>query len=196
MLTFYVNDLLQQLSDPNSPNWTVCPHLLLSSCSILMTCRTLRPAFTASCLFRKPSIRRSHLSWHDCLAVKSSEDSLPLVTIGCGEQPLVLLVRPLLFFNARLLTLSRRSGAYSSWFTTYSKTQTTPDSTLLLNVLNYVVTALTDPALCLQAAVALRNLCDANRKALAPHVAAFGQLHDGLERIPVCIEIPVWFAHT
>ncbi|KAF6748259.1 armadillo-type protein [Ephemerocybe angulata] len=76
-------------------------------------------------------------------------------------------------------------GTYSTWFTLYAKASDTPaDPTLLLNVLNYVVTALTDPALCLQAAIALRNLCDTNRKALAPHIGAFGQLHDGLERIP------------
>lgn len=77
-------------------------------------------------------------------------------------------------------------GTYSTWFTTYPKSPSpSSDSTsLLLNVLNYVVTALTDPALCLQAAVALRNLCDTNRKALAPHVSAFGQLHNGLEGIP------------
>ncbi|TEB20164.1 ARM repeat-containing protein [Coprinellus micaceus] len=83
-------------------------------------------------------------------------------------------------------------GTYSTWFTTYSKYSPPPSSSsvsgdstsLLLNVLNYVVTALTDPALCLQAAVALRNLCDTNRKALAPHIVAFGQLHNGLEGIP------------
>jgi hypothetical protein len=49
----------------------------------------------------------------------------------------------------------------------------------------YVVSALAEPSLCLQAANALRNLCDANRKALAPHIGAFADLHAGLERIPV-----------
>ncbi len=54
-----------------------------------------------------------------------------------------------------------------------------------MNVVGYVVSALTDQSLCLQAASALRNLCDANRKTLAPQIAAFAELHAGLERIPV-----------
>ena len=33
--------------------------------------------------------------------------------------------------------------------------------------------------------MALRNLCEANRKNLAPHIGAFGELHAGLDRIPV-----------
>jgi hypothetical protein len=58
---------------------------------------------------------------------------------------------------------------------------------LLLAALSYVVNALPNQTLCLQAGVALRNLCDANRKALAPHIAAFGELHSGLGSVPVCI---------
>ncbi|KAJ3573233.1 hypothetical protein NP233_g2568 [Leucocoprinus birnbaumii] len=56
--------------------------------------------------------------------------------------------------------------------------------TLLLAALSYVANALPNQGLCLQAGVALRNLCDANRKALAPHIAAFGELHNGLGSIP------------
>ncbi|KAF9456910.1 armadillo-type protein [Collybia nuda] len=70
-------------------------------------------------------------------------------------------------------------GTYSSWFATQSD-----PSNLLMNVVSYVVPALTDPLLCLQAAVALRNLCDANRKVLAPKIAAFAELHAGLGSIP------------
>ena len=33
--------------------------------------------------------------------------------------------------------------------------------------------------------MALRNLCEANRKDLAAHIGAFGELHAGLDRIPV-----------
>ncbi|TFK73053.1 ARM repeat-containing protein [Pluteus cervinus] len=73
-------------------------------------------------------------------------------------------------------------GAYSSWFATQSDAEST--TPLLMNVVGYVVSALTDPSLCLQAASALRNLCDANRKTLAPQIAAFAELHAGLERIP------------
>ncbi|TFK33337.1 armadillo-type protein [Crucibulum laeve] len=76
-------------------------------------------------------------------------------------------------------------GAYASWFATLpAHTPASNEPNLLMTVLGYVVSALTDPSLCLQAAVALRNLCDANRKALAPHIAAFGELHAGLEQIP------------
>ena len=54
-----------------------------------------------------------------------------------------------------------------------------------MGAITYVVPALTDPALCLSAANALRDLCDANRTALAPHISAFGELHAGLTGIPV-----------
>ncbi|KAG6853078.1 hypothetical protein C0991_007008 [Blastosporella zonata] len=71
-------------------------------------------------------------------------------------------------------------GGYSSWFA--SQPNNVPG--LLMSVLTYVASALTDPLLCLQAAIALRNLCDANRKALAPEIGAFGQLHAALGSIP------------
>ena len=77
-------------------------------------------------------------------------------------------------------------GVYSSWFATQSHPP--PSSTepnLLLTVLTYVVSALTDLSLSLSAAVALRNLCEANRKDLAAHIGAFGELHAGLDSIPV-----------
>lgn len=64
-----------------------------------------------------------------------------------------------------------------------------------MTVLGYVVAALTDPSLCLQAALALRNLCDANRKALAPQISAFAELYAGLGSIPVCLSgfvFPHW----
>ncbi|KAF8064415.1 armadillo-type protein [Lyophyllum atratum] len=71
-------------------------------------------------------------------------------------------------------------GTYSSWFAS----QPFETSDLLMSVLTYVASALTDPALCLQAANALRNLCDANRKALAPQIGAFAELHAALGSIP------------
>ena len=73
-------------------------------------------------------------------------------------------------------------GAYSSWFASQPASES---SALLMSVLTYVASALTDPALCLQAANALRNLCDANRKVLAPQIGAFAQLHAALGGIPV-----------
>ena len=51
--------------------------------------------------------------------------------------------------------------------------------------ISYIVSALPEPLLCLPAANALRDVCDANRTALAPHIAAFGELHAGIMNIPV-----------
>ena len=88
-------------------------------------------------------------------------------------------------FNKRFLNLPC-SGAYSTWFTTQSKLPTpTTTPSLLMNAISYVVAALPEPALCLPAANALRDLCDANRVALAPHIGAFAGLHAGLNDIPV-----------
>ncbi|KAH8115086.1 ARM repeat-containing protein [Phellopilus nigrolimitatus] len=69
-------------------------------------------------------------------------------------------------------------GAYATWFTV------PVDNRFLLSTLNYVVQALDEPALCLSAANALRELCDANRTNLANHIADFGQLHARLPMIP------------
>jgi hypothetical protein len=78
------------------------------------------------------------------------------------------------------------SAAYSTWFTTQPKPPTpTSAPSLLMNAISYVVAALPEPALCLPAANALRDLCDANRAALAPHIGAFAELHAGLSDIPV-----------
>ncbi|KAK2462484.1 hypothetical protein APHAL10511_005454 [Amanita phalloides] len=76
-------------------------------------------------------------------------------------------------------------GSYSSWFAT--RPVLPPNSAgpnLLLSALTYIVSALEDTSLCLHAANALRNLCDANRKALAPHISAFGELHARIDNIP------------
>jgi hypothetical protein len=72
-------------------------------------------------------------------------------------------------------------AAYSTWFTKAPTPTSTPS--LLMNAISYVVTALPEPALCLPAANALRDLCDANRAALAPHIGAFAELHAGLSGI-------------
>ncbi|KAI0341153.1 ARM repeat-containing protein [Trametopsis cervina] len=75
------------------------------------------------------------------------------------------------------------SGAYATWFTSQT-TQSPGTPSLLMNSISYVVAALPEPALCLPAANALRDICDANRTALAPHISAFGELHAGLNNIP------------
>ncbi|KAF9228193.1 ARM repeat-containing protein [Gyrodon lividus] len=77
------------------------------------------------------------------------------------------------------------TGTYASWFTTHSIASTpTSSPSLLMNAISYVVAALPEPSLCLPAANALRDLCDANRGALAPHIGAFAELHAGLTGIP------------
>ena len=70
-------------------------------------------------------------------------------------------------------------GSYASWFTTLPAGSSEP----LLAVLGYVAPALSEASLCLPAANALRDLCDANRAVLAPHITAFGELHAGLSRV-------------
>ncbi|KAL6303348.1 ARM repeat-containing protein [Sparassis latifolia] len=76
-------------------------------------------------------------------------------------------------------------GSYNSWFTTQpAQSPDSPTSSLLMNAISYVVSALDQSALCLPAANALRDLCDANRSALAPHIGAFGQLHANLIGVP------------
>ena len=77
-------------------------------------------------------------------------------------------------------------GAYATWFTTqYTPPPGTGPTSLLMNAISYVVSALPEAALCLPAANSLRDICDANRAALAPHISAFGELHAGLANIPV-----------
>ncbi|CAE6366671.1 unnamed protein product, partial [Rhizoctonia solani] len=104
-------------------------------------------------------------------------------------------------------------GAYATWFTTGARTragtpagddgdragpQTTANGAtlavpgantgegagLLLDAVGYVVAALEEPAVCGDAARALKELCDANRVRLAPHIQSFGELHQRLPRIP------------
>lgn len=79
------------------------------------------------------------------------------------------------------------AGSYASWFTTQPQSVTNGPSPLM-NSIQYVVEALSEPSLCLPAANALKGLCDANRMALAPHLHAFGALHASLANIPVRVE--------
>ncbi|KAI0799725.1 ARM repeat-containing protein [Irpex lacteus] len=76
-------------------------------------------------------------------------------------------------------------GAYATWFTTqFTQPPGSGSTSLLMNAISYVVSALPEAALCLPAANSLRDICDANRTALAPHISAFGELHAGLANIP------------
>ncbi|KAJ7087128.1 hypothetical protein C8R44DRAFT_991404 [Mycena epipterygia] len=68
---------------------------------------------------------------------------------------------------------------YAAYFTARA-----PDA--LLPPLRYVLGALADAdrGVCLQAALALRSLCDANRRALAGRIGAFAEVHAGLAGVP------------
>ncbi|KAJ6468925.1 hypothetical protein C8R45DRAFT_1218716 [Mycena sanguinolenta] len=68
---------------------------------------------------------------------------------------------------------------YAAYFTTRA-----PEA--LLAPLGYVLGALRDAdrGICLQAALALRSLCDANRRALAARISAFAEVHAGLGGVP------------
>lgn len=79
----------------------------------------------------------------------------------------------------------QKIGSYASWFTTQPTAPPSAAPSPLMTAISYVVSALSDPSLCLPAANALRNLCDSNRLALAPHISAFGELHASLTGIPV-----------
>ncbi|KAF5368680.1 hypothetical protein D9757_010224 [Collybiopsis confluens] len=74
-------------------------------------------------------------------------------------------------------------GTYASWFAVSSATIPSK-SELLMSAISYVVQSLPDQVLSVHAASALRNLCDANRKALAPRIGAFAELHAGLDQVP------------
>lgn len=63
---------------------------------------------------------------------------------------------------------------------------------LLLDAVGYVVAALEEPGVCSDAARALKELCDANRVRLAPHIQSFGELHQRLPRIPVGSVLKIW----
>lgn len=58
-----------------------------------------------------------------------------------------------------------------------------------MDAVSFVVTSLNEPALCFVSAGSLKELCDANRTALAPHIAAFGGLHASMSSIPVRLSI-------
>lgn len=87
-------------------------------------------------------------------------------------------------FTAKTTTAESimRTGTYSSWFAMQEGPTTQQQ---LMTAVGYAVAALPDPVLCLQAGSALRNLCDSNRKALAPQISAFAELHAGIGQIPV-----------
>ena len=78
--------------------------------------------------------------------------------------------------NFTLLTCSQ--GEYAAYF---SSNSSGPSTSSLLRAVNYTVTALAETSLCLQASMTLKELCDANRAILAPHLNSFADLHRNVE---------------
>ena len=73
-------------------------------------------------------------------------------------------------------------GTYASWFTAQPLSPTVQNQ--LQTAVGYAISALPDPNLSLVAGNALRNLCDTNRKMLAPHLNAFAELHASIGHVP------------
>jgi hypothetical protein len=76
-------------------------------------------------------------------------------------------------------------GEYTSWFATQP-------TELLLQVVSFVIAALPEPSLSSAAASALKDICDANRASLAPHIGAFASLYAGLNVVAVSLN----YLHT
>ena len=76
-------------------------------------------------------------------------------------------------FTALRGTALRMVGEYAGWFGSQHQA--------CLQAVSFVVPALSDPALCAQAARSLRLLCTANRETLGEHVGSFVAVLGGLE---------------
>jgi len=70
------------------------------------------------------------------------------------------------------------AGEYASYFSSGSSINAISS---LLRAVNYTVTALAEPTLSLQASITLKEICDANRVILAPHLNSFSDLHRNVE---------------
>lgn len=180
MLAYYLRDLTTLLQNKKEgEGWevgTVC--FIHTDDEILCYDRRSRQLFIVLCLSKKP-FRLSLISiYHSFLVPTSSVGYRQPAVIACS----VLCWGLSVCFNPTLtlpIFTQLVKGSFASWFTTLPTGSSEP----LLAVLGYVVPALSDASLCLPAANALRDLCDANRSALAPHITAFGELHAGLSRV-------------
>jgi hypothetical protein len=119
----------------------------------------------------------------DCSVLKFWGDYRQRGKIASDELCWELLVG--VFFFCKSSCLIHFEGTYASWFTTQRTEPSSSTPSPLMNAISYVVAALSEPSLCLEAANALRDVCDANRKTLAPHIDAFANIHVGLTDIPV-----------
>ncbi|KAG8802127.1 hypothetical protein FRC17_006479, partial [Serendipita sp. 399] len=80
-----------------------------------------------------------------------------------------------LFFFVSSDTSNPHTAEYATYFSAASS------SSSLLRAVNYTATALPEPSLSLQASITLKELCDANRATLAPHISSFASLHQNIE---------------
>ena len=135
---------------------------------------------TVSCVRRKRSPLKKMRHCYDCFRLMCLADCHRLARTASDERCFNSSVMIFFVVSLRCLTMRLPAGAYATWFTT-------EDPSLLMGVISYVVTALSEPSLCFPAANALKELCDANRTALAPHISAFGSLHAGIASIPASL---------
>jgi hypothetical protein len=179
MLAYYLSDLTTLLQNKEREGWEVGTINLIHADDEILCCdRRLRQRFIASCLSKKPfrlSLISTYLSF---LVPTSSVGYRHPAVIACSVLCWGLSVYLIRRWHFQYYSIGKK-GSFASWFTTLPA----GSSESLLVVLGYVVPALSDASLCLPAANALRNLCDANRSALAPHITAFGELHAGLSRV-------------
>lgn len=216
-MAYYANDIQERLTtrQPHQ-GWEVRSFIhhidinIVKSDSLpsMSMIRKLRGHSIASCRSTKRSLSNRTLISHASLALRFSAGSLRQAPTGQDGQPSCSSVRMCQRNQARArpANLARLAGSYASWFTTQPmptppSTQGAQEPSLLMSAISYVVAALPEPHVCLQAADALRDMCDANRDALAPHIGAFGELHAGLTGIPVRSfvslcggRLMVWFA--
>ncbi|KAI0714221.1 ARM repeat-containing protein [Cerioporus squamosus] len=149
-------------------------------------------AFYVNDVLQRLSTRQAHDGWEEIEAtlhcVMAVQEAVPVEDSPHLRQifgPEILGQLPKTGDDRVRRTALHLIGSYASWFTTQpAPTAGSVASSPLMNAITYVVSALADPNLCLFAANALRDLCDANRIALAPHINAFGELHAGLTGIP------------
>lgn len=100
--------------------------------------------------------------------------SLPQTGSHRVRWTMLTLIGLLLFLHLRVYP-EHPPGEYATYFSSNGSTSA------LLRAVSYTVNALPEPTLSLQASVTLRELCDANRSILAPHLNSFADLHRNIE---------------
>ncbi|KAF9513538.1 hypothetical protein BS47DRAFT_1393254 [Hydnum rufescens UP504] len=142
------------------------------------TLRILVEPIVRDLLTKKPS----DIVWEDVEAslycVKSAQDAVPLQSNAYLSRLFGALERfPEAGNHLVRQTALSLIGEYATWFTSQ-------DASILLRCISFVVVAVRDPTISFIAASALKQLCDANRTQLAPHIASFAELYASSVSIP------------